>query len=76
MKRLKYKLNAIWRILKSDGFDMAVTYPSNRGFVFESMSVFGKDNTANIVHHYIGNYFNIAMECIEKTNKEMSSHVQ
>ena len=71
MKKLKAKLKAIWMILKADGFDVAVTYPSKRGFMFESTSVFGKDNDANRVHWHIGEYFNSCIKAIESYNKEM-----
>ena len=71
MNKLKSKLNAIWMILKADGFDVAVTYQSKRGFMFESNSVFGKDNNANHVHWRIGEYFNSCIHAIEAYNKEM-----
>ena len=71
MKNLKYKLKAIWMILKANGFNVAVTYPSKRGFMFESMSRFGKNNSVNVVHNHIGNYFNGVIKSIEEANKEM-----
>ena len=69
MNKLKAKLNAIWMILRADGFDVAVTYPGKRGFMFESNSVFGKDNKANSVHCHIGEYFNAVIKAIEDYNK-------
>ena len=71
MNNLKAKLKSIWMILKADGFDVAVTFPTKRGFMFESNSVFGKDNNANRVHWHIGNYFNLVIDAIEAYNKEM-----
>ena len=70
MTHLKAKLKAIWMILKADGFDVAVTYPSKKGFMFESNSVFGKDNDANRVHWHIGQYFNSCIHAMEAYNKE------
>lgn len=70
MKNLKSKLKAIWMLLKADGFDVAVTYLTKRGFMFESMSIFGSDNSANVVHNHIGNYFNRVVKSIDETNKE------
>ena len=55
MKTLKAKLKAIWMILKADGFDVAVTYPSKRGYFLWTTSVFGKDESSNIIHNDIGN---------------------
>lgn len=71
MKNFKSKLKAIWKILKADGFDVAVTYPTERGFMFDSMSTFGSDNNANIVHYHIGSYFSRVVDCIYETNEEM-----
>lgn len=68
MKRLKSKLQAIRMILKADGFDVAVTYPTKRGYFLWTTSVFGLDDSANIIHNNIGDKFAYWQRAIEECN--------
>ena len=69
MNKLKAKLKAIWMILKADGFDVAVNYSTKRGYCLWTTSVFGKSDSANIIHNDIGNKFAYWQRAIEECNK-------
>lgn len=69
MKNLKEKLKAMWMIVKADGFDVAVTYPTKRGRFIWTTSVFGTDEASNVIHNDIGNKFAYWCRAVEECNK-------
>ena len=71
MKNIKAKLKAIWMILKADGFDVAVTWPTKRGYFLWTTSVFGKDESSNIIHNDIGNKLAYWCRKIKECNNEI-----
>lgn len=69
MRNLKEKLKAMWMIAKADGFDVAVTYPTKIGYFIWTTSVFGTDESSNIIHNDIGNTFAYWCRAVEECNK-------
>ncbi len=70
MNKLKAKLKAIWMILKADGFDVAVTRPTKKGFRLDTISALGKDTRASGIHWRIAECFNDECRTIQLKNKE------
>ena len=70
MNKLKAKLKAIWMILKADGFDVAVTFPTKRGLRLDVISYLGKDTRASGIHWRIAECFNDEVNTIGLMNKE------
>lgn len=70
-KNWKAKIEAIWQIIRADGFSVASTIPTDRGHDFHTISVYSSDMRAAAIHDRIGDLFRHIHWVIKVGKKDM-----